>query len=469
MKKFICVILSALALCAFAFGGCFNSTEQVSRFEVSVDNTYTEMTDEQWQEYKQILEENGTAETSLQASINYSLLSGVSILSRFEYNDLKCYVAGSFGGSTSAGTPDYHVVYCGSGVIVQLDKVKGDAYVITNCHVVCDDSSKQIISDDVRLYLYGQDAERINYNVDKNYVYKNGKQVFYKEDGNEYYLMDYGISGDEKYRIPATVVGASVTYDIALLKIENSSVLRNSGAVTAKFAESDEVYAGERVYAVGNPEGDGMSATVGFISKESEDIALNVSEKNENDYGIYRVIRTDAAVNGGNSGGGMYNARGELVGIINSKNAAEEIDNMAYALPASNVKRLWKVMKEAYEGGNSYFKKTDPFVKVALFPAEYQVISSSSHLNNGYAEIVQTMAVSRSGGNFLAGDILKSIKITDGSGKTVEERTITRTYHIDDTLLSARDGYTVTFTVARGFSTTQVSYTASLVRSDPRK
>ena len=437
MKKFICVFLTALVLSTLAFSGCFTT----NKVDVTVDNDYTQMTDEQWEEYKEILEANGTTETSLQANMNYSLLCGVSILTRFEYSEKR---------------HAYHMVYCGAGVIVELDKDKGDAYVITNCHVVYDDSSKEVISNDVRLYLYGQDTEGVNYTVSGKYV--------------TYDIVDYSISGDEKYRVPATVVGASVTYDIALLKIKNSSVLKNSDARVAQFAESDEVYVGERVYAVGNPEGDGMSATVGFINKESEDIVLNLSELDEDYYGLYRVIRTDAAVNGGNSGGAMYNAKGEIVGIINSKNAEEDIDNMAYALPGSNVKRLWKVMKENYESGNSYFKASDPYVRVALFPAEYQIISSSAHLNiAGSAEIVQTIAVSRSGANFYEGDILKSIKITDKSGNTVEDKQITRNYHIDDTLLSARDGYTVTFTITRGSETQQISYTATLQRSYTRQ
>lgn len=48
------------------------------------------------------------------------------------------------------------------------------------------------------------------------------------------------------------------------------------------------------------------------------------------------------------------------------------------------------------------------------------------------------------------GDTIRKIKITDGSGRTIEERAVERSYHLEDTLLSARNGYTVTLTVSRG-------------------
>ncbi|MDE6429042.1 MAG: serine protease, partial [Malacoplasma sp.] len=87
-------------------------------------------------------------------------------------------------------------VYTGSGAILWMDKEAGDAYVVTNCHVIYADSSDSVYCKDIRLYLYGQDASGINYIL----------------TGND-------ITDDDTYRIPSTIVGASANYDLALLKV----------------------------------------------------------------------------------------------------------------------------------------------------------------------------------------------------------------------------------------------------------
>ncbi|MBD5632051.1 MAG: trypsin-like serine protease [Clostridia bacterium] len=469
MKKFICLIVAAMLSVTLFFCGCVD--ESNTPLNVTVNNSYLNMTDDQWREYMEKLTENGDTAQKQQAAISRSLLCGVSILTRFEYKTTGYVKQTSLGWGSSGlkrvGTQAYHRIYCGAGVIVQLDKTTGDAYIVTNCHVVYDDTSSSVTAEEVYLYLYGQDTEGENYEIGAKYCTYGGKTVF---DSSGEALVDYDIkgitddtknTGYEKYCISAEVIGASVTYDIALLKVSGSDALRSGTAMVAEFAESDDVYAGQPVYAVGNPEGDGMSVTSGVISRESELIELNLSDKDEDAYLDYRVIRTDAAINGGNSGGGMYNSDGELVGIINSKSVSEEIDNMGYALPGSNVKRLWLLMKDAYESGSSYFSASNPYIKRAVFPAEYKVASSSARLENGYTVITQTLVVDKAAGGFQVGDVLKNIKITDASGTVKEDRAITRSYHVEDTLLSARDGYSVVFTVQRGGEDTQVSFTAT--------
>lgn len=228
LKKFLCAIIalavSATALfsgCTLGFGG--------NSIDVTVNNSYDSMTDEQWREYKEILIGQDTdSGSALQTAINGSLLSGVSILTRFAYSDINGYIDYGFGREQSVGKQPYHAVFCGAGVIVELDKNSGDAYVITNCHVVYDDSSKEIISDDVRLYLYGQDTEGVNYNLNYNYVKYGNRKVYFKENGEEYYLLDYEVTDDEDYCIKAEVVCASSAYDIALLKVSNSEVLKKA-------------------------------------------------------------------------------------------------------------------------------------------------------------------------------------------------------------------------------------------------
>ena len=341
---------------------------------------------------------------SAQALMNRSLMSCVSILTGF---------GKSYGSE----------YYAGAGVIVELDKEAGDAYVLTNCHVVYDDSYSNIYADEIRVYLYGSD--------------------------------DITTSADY---ITAELVGATVTYDLALLRITGSEILKNSDAKAAEFSSDEEVYVGEPVYAIGNPEGMGMTLTEGIVSKESAVIPINLSSRYPNNplYNKnYRVLMTDAAVNGGNSGGGLFNSNGYLVGLINSKAVSSldgedinDVENMGFALPASYVKRIWKLMRDGYSANNSHYG-----LRRSVFPAEYSY-TSSSYFDSEKSRAVITDKVVVSGMSapiavLRGGDLIKNVKVLDGDGNVVENMPVTRYFNIDDALLSARAGYNIVYTVVR--------------------
>lgn len=439
MKKriLLCAVCAVLITASVFVGGCGLIGSNSGDADININNTYYTPSDEQWRDYIDNLTPQSGEQ--LQAAVNYSLMSGVSILTRFSYTET-CYY-----GNGRYIRQSYNLVYSGSGVIVELDKNTGDAYVLTNCHVVYSDTSDSIVAGDVRLYLYGQDTEGLNYTISAKYCTYNNYYVY---DASNSRLVDYDITEDENYKISATVVAASVTYDIALLRVTGSEVLKKSDARVATFAESDDVYAGQQVYAIGNPEGEGASATVGVISKTSENIEISLSDNESEAVSEYRVIRTDAAINGGNSGGGLYNTQGKLVGIINAKTVKEEVDNMGYALPASNVKRLWLLMKdEQVESGISEYQIG---VKRGTMPAEYGILATSSYLSENGAEIIETVEVTKAGGDFKVGDVIKHIKVTNGSETVLYgESDVNRLYHLEDVLLTAREGYTVTVTVTR--------------------
>lgn len=107
------------------------------------------------------------------------------------------------------------------------------------------------------------------------------------------------LSNEEKYE--AKVIGFDKKTDIALLKIEPKSKL-----TPVKLGNSDYVRVGDWVLAVGNPFGLGGTVTAGIISAKSRDI-------NSGPYDNY--LQTDASINRGNSGGPMFNIKGELIGM----------------------------------------------------------------------------------------------------------------------------------------------------------
>lgn len=364
---------------------------------------------------------------SLIKNVNKSLMCGVSILTRFKYSS-------RYGGTS-------YKVYTGSGVIVWVDKTAGDALVVTNCHVIYDDTADSKFCTDVRLYLYGQDVRGINYAISSSYQ----------------------ISGDGNYAICAQVIGASVTYDIALLKVSNSSVIKRSDAQAAEFSHDENVYVGEQVYTVGNPEGEGMGTTFGTVSKDSQEVTLSLSDQNSKDTTDYIVLRTDAAINHGNSGGALYNSDGKIIAIVNAKDDDADIDNMGYALPAHNVRRLVAHLYDAYvDNGNKML--SDGGTYKARINVTTELTDSYARYNSTIdrAEIFETVKVGSVGGSpaqgaLQAGDVFRAIKVYKPDSSLRDGVTVTRRYNISDVLLSVRRGDTVKVTVERGGYLTVVS------------
>ncbi|BAT59355.1 putative periplasmic serine endoprotease DegP-like precursor [Variibacter gotjawalensis] len=102
-------------------------------------------------------------------------------------------------------------------------------------------------------------------------------------------------------KLKAEVVGRDQKTDIALLKVKSEKPLKD-----VKFGDSDGIRLGEWVIAIGNPFGLGGTVTQGIVSARNRDI------KN----GPYdNYIQTDASINRGNSGGPLFNLRGEVIGI----------------------------------------------------------------------------------------------------------------------------------------------------------
>lgn len=100
--------------------------------------------------------------------------------------------------------------------------------------------------------------------------------------------------------LPATVVGTDPTTDIALLKVSAADAIP-----FVKFGNSDDARVGDWVLALGNPLGQGFSASSGIVSARNRELAGNYDD----------YLQTDAAINRGNSGGPLFNLAGEVVGV----------------------------------------------------------------------------------------------------------------------------------------------------------
>ena len=101
---------------------------------------------------------------------------------------------------------------------------------------------------------------------------------------------------------------------------------------------SNNLAMGQQVIAIGNALGYGQSLTVGYVSALDREVTV----ENADGTGTItnNMIQTDAAINGGNSGGALLNTAGELVGINSVKAVAEGVEGMGYAIPIDTAKPI---------------------------------------------------------------------------------------------------------------------------------
>ncbi len=291
----------------------------------------------------------------------------------------------------------------GSGVIYKLDKETNSAFIVTNYHVIFNENSinDNGIADSIYVYLYG----------------------------SEYSDM----------KIPATYVGGSNNYDIAVLRVDNCDYLENNVFLETSLANSDETYVGQSAIAIGNPDGKGISASYGIISVYSEHITLNIGGSVS-----LRVMRIDTPVNSGNSGGGLYNEKGELIGIVNAKTSDESLENIGYAIPSNIVKAVAdNIIDHCYETELERVQR-------ALLGVTVGISNSSAYLTeDGHVKVKEAVfvsEVSKAGiayGKLKKDDVLVSATLND------TEIEITKQHQIIDFLLNARVGDTLYISVER--------------------
>jgi len=132
----------------------------------------------------------------------------------------------------------------------------------------------------------------------------------------------------------ATLLAQAEPIDIALIKVTPDAPLPS-----VRFGDSDAVRVAESVVAIGNPLGLGGSVTQGIVSALNRDIRDTPFD----DY-----IQTDAAINHGNSGGPLFNQRGEVIGIntaIISPEATSGSIGLGFAIPSNDVKYVTDALR----------------------------------------------------------------------------------------------------------------------------
>ena len=230
--------------------------------------------------------------------------------------------------------------------------------------------------------------------------------------------------GDTDY--PATVVGEDDTSDVAVLKIDATDL------TPATVGNSDSLAVGESVLAVGNPLGElGGTVTSGIVSALNRSVSIQGSSS----VNTMSLIQMDASVSPGNSGGGLFNMNGELVGIVNAKSSDSDAEGLGFAIPVNDaVKVAQELLENGYVTGRpylgiSYFAVTDAQTAAQLGVNAYGVY---------IVEVVKGGPADKAG--LQAGDRIVSV---DGSEVATQS-------DLGTLMQNHKAGDTIEITVARG-------------------
>ncbi|WP_237036999.1 S1C family serine protease [Mediannikoviicoccus vaginalis] len=235
----------------------------------------------------------------------------------------------------------------GSGVIVS-----SDGYILTNSHVVGNGRAKEM-----------------------TVVFSDGEKT------------------------PGKLIWQDESLDLAVIKVEKT------GLPVMDIGDSDKVSVGDKAVAIGNPLGLDLQSTLtsGYIS------GLNRTINMENGSSMDGLIQTDAAINGGNSGGALLNAKGQLIGINTAKASGGE--GIGFAIPINIAKSIVNEIKE--KGNFESVKLGIQGVDLKIYEKYFQVNTGAE---NG-AVIIKVEPASPAGkAGLQANDIILKIGDKDISG-----------------------------------------------------
>ena len=238
----------------------------------------------------------------------------------------------------------------------------------------------------------------------------------------------------------ATLVGEDTTSDIAVIKIDAD------GLTPATVGDSDGLKVGQSVMAVGNPLGElGGTVTGGMISALNRSVTIQGSSS----VNTMSLIQMDASVSPGNSGGGLFNMNGELVGIVNAKSSSSDAEGLGFAIPINDaIKVAQELLENGYVTGRPYLGITYLAVTDAQTAAQLGVNAYGVYV----VEVVKGGPAEKAG--LQAGDRIVSVDGTEIASKD-DLGTLMQKHAAGDTLsiTIARDGQMQTVNVTLGEKT----------------
>ncbi len=247
-----------------------------------------------------------------------------------------------------------------------------------------------------------------------------GSGVIYTTDG--YIVTNYHVVGADTKTISVTLYNGEVYegryiygdeyMDVSIIKIDKND------CTPVTFGDSDAVVLGDEVIAIGNPLGYGLSVTDGIVSALARDVTVENT--------TMTLMQTSAAINSGNSGGGLFNSKGELIGLVNAKIGGVSVEGMGFAIPSSTVVKCINDLK------NYGYITGEARLGVTVQTKQYQTwpyLETYSYIQ--VVEINENGSAAKSG--LQVGDILQKINGTEITSFATLSQMLTK-YEVGDTV-----------------------------------
>lgn len=270
-----------------------------------------------------------------------------------------------------------------------------------------------------------------------------GSGVIISADG---YILTcaHVISGADTIRVElsdgtqydASVVGSYPDGDIAVIKIDAT------GLTAAVVGDSSAAKLGDVIYAVGNPEGI-LSGTItdGIISSLDRKITVQVEDSSASRQNSYygfgygsaaktitlNCIQMSAQVSPGNSGGGLFNSNGELIGIVNAKSSSSNAEGLGFAIPTATAMDIATSLIEGGSYADPNAKTSGPLLGITAVYMTQAEAQQSGYTSAGvYVYSVTAKSTQQAG--LASGDRIISVddtvvsQLTDISGVLAEKK-----------------------------------------------
>jgi S1-C subfamily serine protease len=196
----------------------------------------------------------------------------------------------------------------------------------------------------------------------------------------------------------ADVVGTDPSDDVAVLQLRNAS-----GLQTANVGDSSDVGTGDHIVGVGNAGGTGtLRASAGTVTALNQSITAR-DETGQNAEKLTGLIKVHAAIVSGDSGGPLYDANGEVVGMDTAASATQLVDHTAYAIPIDSAVAIAGKIESGVET-NKIHIGLPPFLGVSV------------HSANGHGALVEGLL---SGGPAADAGITPGSVLTEVNGNKV--------------------------------------------------